>query len=76
MKKEITCTTGLKKNVITKAVFDREVFLCKQLSKDKKGCGWGKCKDCGVVPLLYKLHSGILVEKKTDITKLKNNFLK
>jgi hypothetical protein len=75
MKKEVTCKTGLKKNVIKKSVFDREVILCQQLSKGKKGCGWGKCKDCGVVPLLYKLHSGLLVEKKKDVAKLKKAYL-
>lgn len=64
MKKEITFKTWLKKNVITKKIFDREIFLCNELSKDKNGCGWGKCKDCGVIPLLYKLHSGLLIEKK------------
>jgi len=64
-----------KKNVIKKSVFDREIFLCKQLSKDNGGCGWGKCKDCGVVPLLYKLRTGILVENKTDLKKLKKSIL-
>ncbi|MFA5993499.1 MAG: hypothetical protein WC823_00910 [Parcubacteria group bacterium] len=76
MKKGISCKTGLKKNVISKSIFEREIFLCKELSKDKKGCGWGKCQDCGVVPLLYKLHNGTLIEKESDIAKLKNNFLK
>ncbi len=76
MSKEITCKTGLKKNIIKKSVFEREIALCRQLSKNKKGCGWGKCKDCGVIPLLYKLQSGLLVEDKKDIAKLKNTYLK
>ena len=33
------------------------------MKKEKKdGCGWGKCVDCGVIPLLYKLHKGQLLE--------------
>jgi hypothetical protein len=76
MKKEVTCKTGLKKNVIKKSLFEHEIALCQKLSKNKKGCGWGKCKDCGVVPLLYKLHSGLLVENKKDIAKLKKAYLK
>jgi hypothetical protein len=74
--KQLTCKTGLKKNVIKKSIFEREMTLCKQLSKNQKGCGWGKCKDCGVVPLLYKLYSGLLVEDKKDIKKLKDKFIK
>jgi len=46
MKNKLTCKTGLKKNVIKKEVFDREIALCGQLAKEKGGkCGWGKCKD-------------------------------
>jgi hypothetical protein len=39
--KKPTCETGLKKNVISKNVFEREIKLCQQLNKenDKKGCG-------------------------------------
>jgi len=69
-KSKLTCKTGLKKNIIKKEVFDREIALCKQLSKKHKGkCGWGKCKDCGVIPLLYKLHKGQLLEKPAEIKK-------
>ncbi len=54
---------GKKKNIIKKEVFDREIALCKMLFKKHKGkCGWGKCKDCGVLPFLYKLYKGKLVE--------------
>ncbi|MFA6974039.1 MAG: hypothetical protein WC238_04875 [Parcubacteria group bacterium] len=60
---------------INKKIFDSEIVMCHKLSKEKKGCNWGKCTDCGVVPLLYKLHSGLVAEKKADIKKLKNNFL-
>ena len=75
MKKEISCKTGLKKNVIKKSVFDREIILCKQLSKGKKGCGWGTCSDCGVIPLLHKLHKGELIEGKKEVKDLKDKYL-
>lgn len=61
---------------IEKKIFDSEIAMCRKLYKKSKGCKWGKCKDCGVIPLLYKLHSGLLVENKTDIKKLKNKILK
>jgi len=71
-KKKLTCKTGLKKNIIKKEVFDREIALCKQLSKENKGkCGWGKCQNCGVIPLLYKLYKGKLLEKPTDLIKIR-----
>jgi hypothetical protein len=77
MDKEPTCQTGLKKKIITKPVFEREIVLCQQLSKENKGkCGWGKCKDCGVVPLLFKLHKGQLLEKDAEIMAAKKKALK
>jgi hypothetical protein len=76
-KKKLTCKAGLKKNIIKKKVFDREVALCKMLSIKHKGkCGWGKCKDCGVIPLLYKLHKGKLLEKPAEIKKAKSRTAK
>ncbi len=35
--KKITCKTGLRKNIIKKKVFEREVILCKNLAKKIKG---------------------------------------
>ena len=73
MKNKLTCKTGLKKNIIKKAVFDKEIALCNMLFKKNKGkCGWGECKDCGVIPLLYKLHKGKLLEKPAEIKKAKS----
>jgi len=67
-----TCKTGLKKNIIKKEVFDRELELCQNLSKENSGkCGWGKCKDCGVIPLMIKLHKGELLEDPEEIKKSK-----
>ena len=76
-KNKLTCKTGLKKNIIKKEVFDREIALCRKLSKEnRRKCGWGKCQDCGVIPLLYKLHKGQLLEDPVEITKVKNKFIK
>ena len=75
-KNKLTCKTGLKKNIIEKEVFDREIALCKKLSaENRRKCGWGKCQDCGVIPLLYKLHKGQLLEDPVEITKVKNKFI-
>jgi hypothetical protein len=73
MTKKINCKDSLKKNIISKTVFEREIYLCQKLSIENKGkgCGWGKCKDCGVIPLLYKLHKGILIEDKKRLENLK-----
>jgi len=84
-KNKLICKTGLnpfdklraRKNIIKKEVFDKEIALCRMLSKKHKGkCGWGKCKDCGVIPFLYKLHRGKLLEKPAEIKKIKNKILK
>ncbi|MCX6762562.1 MAG: hypothetical protein NT093_02145 [Candidatus Moranbacteria bacterium] len=77
MAKKTTCQTGLRKNVISKKVFDREMKLCQMLSKENKGkCGWGKCKDCGTIPLLVKLHQGKLLEDPKEIAKAREKYLK
>ena len=77
MKNKLTCKTGLKKNIIKKDVFDRELALCRKLSKENKNkCGWGKCMDCGVIPFLYKLHNGQLLEKSSEIKAIKAKIFK
>lgn len=65
----------MSKTEISKKNFNREIGMCKELQKKSKGCNWGKCEDCGAIPLLYKLNSGIIVEKKTDVAKLKKRYL-
>ena len=70
MSKKPTCQTGLRKNIISKSVFAREIELCKQLS-DGRCCGWGKCASCGVIPLLIKLHKGVLIEDKKELKKIR-----
>lgn len=77
MLKKITCKTGLRKNIINSKIFNREVLLCQKLSRENKGkCGWGVCKKCGVVPLLFKLHKGMILEDKNEIIKVKKKHLK
>lgn len=73
---KLTCKTSLQKNVIKKDVFERELMLCKKLSMENGGkCGWGFCAKCGVLPLLYKLHKGVLLEKSDKIKEVKNKIL-
>ncbi len=66
-----------KKNIINKNIFDKEIGLCKMLARKNRGeCAWGKCKDCGVIPFLYKLHKGQLLEKPGEIKKVKSKIWK
>jgi hypothetical protein len=72
----LTCETGLRRNIVNKEVFEREIALCRKLSRENGGkCGWGKCKDCGVVPLLHKLHEGILFEDPNEIKRAKDKIV-
>lgn len=74
-KNDLSCKDGLKKNAIDKEVFDQEIALCRKLTIEKSGgCGWGKCADCGVVPLLFKLHKGELLEDN-EVKKKKKEIL-
>jgi len=58
--------------IIDERVFNKEIGLCKQLSNENSGgCNWGRCKDCGVLPLLYKLHKGELLEEQNEILEIK-----
>ncbi|PIQ06329.1 MAG: hypothetical protein COW72_02075 [Candidatus Nealsonbacteria bacterium CG18_big_fil_WC_8_21_14_2_50_37_10] len=65
------CKIGLKKHVIKKDVFEREIKICQEYYKKKEGCGWGKCSECGVPFLLYKLYKGKLIEDKNSIRKFR-----
>lgn len=76
-KKPLTCKTGVEKNIIDKGVFNREIALCRKLSKENKGkCKWGECKKCGVIPFLYKLHKGKLLEDPNEINRVKDKIFK
>ena len=57
---------------ISKRIFDQETALCKTLSKQNNGrCNWGKCDECGVLPLLYKFRYGKILENKDEIKQIK-----
>jgi hypothetical protein len=56
-------------------IFEREIEMCKQLSKKNDGkCGWGRCEDCGVIAILYKIYKGQILEGK-ELSKIKSNIL-
>ena len=60
---------------ISKDTFNDEIGMCKKHFQKKQSCAWGKCESCGVVPLLYKLHHGQLLEDKQEIRALKEALL-
>lgn len=62
--------------MLDQETFDKEIKICQKMYKEKGGCNWGKCDECGVVPLLHKLKTGEVVEEKGDVEKLKNKLLK
>lgn len=67
-KNKLTCKTGLRKNVIGKGIFEKEIALCSKLNQENNGkCGWGECDNCGVIPILIKLHKGQLLEDPAEI---------
>lgn len=73
---EITCTAGLVPGIIDEETFNREIALCRKLSKENNGgCCWGKCADCGVVPLLYKLHKGKIIDDLDEVQRIKNSII-
>ena len=57
-------------------IFEKEIEMCRNLSKKNWWCNWGKCEQCGVIPLLYKLNKGILLEEKDKIDEVKNKIIK
>jgi hypothetical protein len=66
----------MKTELIGRKTYERELDMCRELSKKNGGkCNWGVCKSCGVIPLLYKLHKGVLLEDEKDINKKKMELL-
>jgi len=59
-----------------KEIFEKEISMCRELFRKNDGkCSWGECDKCGVVPLLYKLSKGEVVEKEEDVKDLKRTTL-
>jgi len=63
--------------IMIKKIFEQELAQCKKLHKENNGqCNWGKCDTCGVIPFLYKLYKGQLIEDENEIKKIKNKLFK
>jgi len=59
-------------NKISKETFEKEIEMCRNLSRENgRKCNWGECDKCGVIPLLYKLHKGKFLEKQDEISSAK-----
>lgn len=56
-------------------VYKKETKTCAKMFKEKQGCAWGRCETCGVVPLLYKLETGTIVDDTEELKKLKEEIL-
>ncbi|MDP2838026.1 MAG: hypothetical protein Q8O53_01990 [Candidatus Moranbacteria bacterium] len=52
-------------------IFEKELAMCRKLHHEQKGCHWGKCVTCGVIPLLYKLHKSVIIEDEKEVRKVK-----
>lgn len=58
-------------------IFEKELALCKKLSGENRGgCNWGRCRDCGVVPFLYKLYKEEIIEDVKTVKKIKKELFK
>lgn len=68
---------GFLPKIISEEVFKKEIELCKKLNKENGGkCCWGTCDNCGVIPCLYKLYKGEVIDNKSEIKELKKNLMK
>jgi hypothetical protein len=57
--------------------FEKEIAICQKMFKKNGGkCKWGECDKCGVIPLLYKLGRGEMIEDLENIKNIKNDVLK
>lgn len=64
-------------NIIGREVFEKEIELCQKLFKENNGqCCWGSCDSCGVIPCLYKLYKGEVIDGADEVRELRNKFLK
>lgn len=61
--------------MLDQETFDKEIKICQKMHKEKGGCNWGRCDECGVVPLLHKLSTGEVVEDGEVVRKLKEKML-
>ena len=61
--------------MLDQETFEKEIKICQKMYKEKGGCSWGKCDECGVLPLLHKLQTGYVVEESVEVQKLKKKLL-
>ncbi len=53
-------------------IFEKEIAMCQDLCGKNGGrCNWGECAKCGVIPLLYKICKGSILENEEEIGKVK-----
>ena len=68
----LTNESRMKTDFIRGEVYHKELTMCKKLNRENQGkCAWGKCKECGVIPLLFKLYKGQLLEDPNEINEVK-----
>lgn len=59
---------------MNKDIFNQELEICRKLNRSgNDGCAWGKCANCGVIPLLFKLYKGELLETSDEINEVKRS---
>jgi len=56
--------------MIDQDLYNQEIQICRE-HKKKGGCSWGQCKTCGVIPLLYKLATGEVVDDNEKLKEMK-----
>ena len=57
---------------MSKAIFDRETAICRDLHNDNGGgCNWGECDKCGVIPFIYKIFKDEQIEDEAGIKRIK-----
>jgi hypothetical protein len=61
--------------MLDKQTFEKEIKICQKMYKEKGGCNWGKCEECGAVPLLHKLNTDEVVEDKEEVERLRKTIL-
>jgi len=57
---------------MSKAIFDRETAICRDLHNENGGaCNWGECDKCGVIPFMYKIFMDEQIEDAEGIKRIK-----
>jgi len=56
-------------------VYKKETKTCARLFKESQGCRWGRCENCGVIPLLHKFETGEIIKDDAEIKALRNEIL-